>query len=315
MTRILVTGATGFIGHALIARLQRENLQIVGLSRHASIYPWDMREGPYFQHVFCDLTCESQVVRVMLQFKPDVVYHLAGNPIVKEGADPTALTSSNVLPTHTLLAYAPEGCRFVLASSATVYGNILETERCNEWSRLRPNSVYAATKVASEALVEAYTQLGRVRGVSARLVANVGPWPTHGVIHDFVQKLLSPNPVLEVLGEAPGSLKPYCHVSDTVEALVLMGLKYPTDSRPVYNIAPEDELTIEQVAELVMQGLRICKPIKWLGAETNWKGDQSVVQVWSNEIRYLGWMPKYPTSADAVLAAVQERRALMEMAA
>jgi nucleoside-diphosphate-sugar epimerase len=178
---------------------------------------WD---SPPFTHIHCDIGCPWDVKKIMTASEPQTVFHLAGDAIVREDVDfPTDVTWSNVLPTHNLLAYCPEGCRFVLASSATVYGAGLAHGSC-EYDATRPNSIYGATKVAAEALVDAYTRLGRVKGVSLRLVANVGYGASHGVLRDIMFKLLSGSASLALLGDAPGSSKPYLHVSDTTGALL-----------------------------------------------------------------------------------------------
>lgn len=304
--RILITGAGGFIGRHLFESIGRSGTCVIGTDRKAQSYPWNIigMEGER-RKVFCDLTAEPQVASLMLRLKPDVVFHLAGNAIVKEGQDPTAVTRANVLSTHNLLAYAPEGCRFLLASSATVYGTLGQMYRCRELDHVYATSAYAASKIAAEALVEAYTNQNKVRGTSLRLVANVGAYATHGVVHDFIRKLRSNNSHLDVLGDEPGSLKPYIHVNDTLSAMRCLGLEEWTDQVGPFNISPHRELTIAEVAWCVMQGLGITKPIKWLGASANWKGDQNIVRVNSNRLMKLGWRPTY-TSDEAIITAVQE---------
>lgn len=299
--RILVTGATGFIGRHLVDRLVRDTKHSIwGASRNAKGGPLPCR--------WCklDLEQEGHVAWVMDTVKPDVVFHLAGNPTIKENtADPVGITNTNVVMTHRLLALAPKGCRFVFASSAAVYGNgNCDGSPSNEWGHLEPTAVYGATKIAGEALVRAYVSLGRVTGVSLRLVANVGAGATHGVLRDLIRKAKGDDPNLELLGDHPGSTKHYVHVSDTVDALMYFGLTR-TDPYEDVNIANADALSIEQLALLVLRTLGINKPLEWLGEGANWRGDNRQVRVEAVTAAFLGWRAKYG-SAEAVVRAIRD---------
>lgn len=304
--QVLVTGVTGFIGRHLVKRLLADERveKVYGVSRT----PWKdpcpaVRGGKYYR-VCCDLTDSFQVTNILAGRGPDVIYHLAANPIVRENQDdPTGISRTNILATHNLLAYAPKGCRFILASSATVYGDAGKQTICFESTPSWATSIYGATKIASEALVQSYTHLGQVKGVWPRLVANVGPESTHGVVHDFIRKLRSPDPQLEVLGAEPGATKPYLHVKDTVEALVTLLDHHITG--PV-NISADDEITVADVVDAVMQGLGIYKHIKWLGEAANWRGDQARVCVDNCLMKSFDWRPSHNSSWEAVFAAARE---------
>lgn len=295
MARILVTGSEGFIGRNLVPKLIELGHDVVGFSRKG------IGIGTQHSHFQCDITNESHVAYVMEFIEPTIVCHLAANPIVRynEG-NPTQISKDNILGTHNLLAYAPTGCKFIYASSATVYGNNVDED---EEAKCEPTSVYGATKIASEALVDAYTSLGRVNGTNLRLVANVGLHSTHGLLHDIIRKLKSDSKELELLGKGPGSWKPYTHISDTVSAFV-MAQRWPNGT---YNISNGlgTLSSVLDVAEQVMKETGIKKNIKWLGEAANWKGDNRVVNVNSNKARKAGWQPQYDCS-QAISLAVQE---------
>jgi UDP-glucose 4-epimerase len=308
---ILVTGAGGFIGknlaNFLILRKTDDHLLFhMGRAKgstHPLIEGWPTRgKEPGVERFRMDLTKEGDVRWMMGWAEPDVIYHLAGNAMTRPDAvNPCQISKDNVLATHHLLEYCKERTRFVLASSATVYGDF--DGDAVEHSPLRPTSVYGATKLAQEALVSAYSRQGKVRGCILRLVANVGKYATHGLLKDLITKVKSDSPTLELLGDAPGSNKHYCYVDDTVNALVHFaesGVDQPV------NISSYTTLTVEQVAELVMQVLNRTKPIKWLGAGANWKGDNRFVSVSTRLAALFSWHPVYSDSADAVVEAVKE---------
>lgn len=299
--RTLITGATGFIGQHLYRALCLDDRvdDILGVSHQNLFQPWDGKVCDGI--VRCDLRWEAEVKELLLAYEPELIFHLAADPLVRyDEENPLGVSHTNYLSTHHLLAYAPKGCRFVFASSSVVYGQ----GGPPVYGLLPQSSVYGATKLASEALTQAYSDLGRVKGISLRFVANVGKGATHGVVPDFLRKLRSDNPFLEILGTPPGSRKPYVHVSDTVDAIVKAAFSPFQGSM---DIGSDDSLDIAELAEIVMANSAIRKPQKWLGEAANWAGDQKVVTSSNQEARrLLGWEPRYPKSADAVGQAVKD---------
>lgn len=271
---VFVTGSTGFLGKNLVARLLRENEDVVTFGRKGVIIP------PYeTTHYCCDLSApingasDNLFSKACSEHKPNVIFHLAGNPLSKlDNKKPHDIILDNIVSTQKVLHHAPEKCRVILASTVIVYGDWLYDLPWDEsWVNYRPykesdktqpTSVYGMTKRAAESLINIYTSMGKVSGVSLRMCATVGPNLTHGVIKDFISKLRSSSEYLNVLGDEPGSKKPYCHVDDVVEAFMLMSKSNVTGE---FNVLPDNAITIKEVASAVMKGCGINKPVKWLG--------------------------------------------------
>lgn len=311
--RILVTGATGFIGSHLTRALRSKypNSKIVGVSRSARTYPYELnlnqyRDGSYhepFEMANCDLTQEGLVASLMLRYRPDAVFHLGAVSTIKPNdSDPCLVTRANVLSTHHLLAYAKPRSRFVLASSAAVYGDgggypFVEDDEA------RPTSAYGASKVAAEALVRAYRRSGAVSGLILRYAATVGAGATHGLLKDLVAKLKSGSDHLDLLGNFPGSVKPFTHVSDVADGTVHFAES--AVGSPL-NLANFDSVSVADVAETVMRTLGVQKPVRFLGEAANWKGDNRLVQIDSSAAVDFGWKRNYPSSLAAVERAVKD---------
>ena len=72
-----------------------------------------------------------------------------------------------------------------------------------------------------------------------------------------------------------------------------------------YNICPDDQINIEEVAKAVMSGLEVYKEIEWLGESANWKGDNRIISVSNSKMKSIGWSPKY-SSKQAIIKAVKD---------
>lgn len=297
--RALITGASGFLGKNLIEELRwhPKFTAVYGLARTPQVED---------DILVCNLENHLDVERTVKFAKPDVIFHLAANPLVKlDEKKPFDIIKDNVLATQHLLHYAPKGCRFVFASSAAVYGNEGRNGyKCNEGTKLKPTTPYGATKVASESLVGAYTEMGRVSGISLRLVANVGPHSTHGLLHELIRQILSPSSHVKLLGDCPGSIKPFVYVRDTSQAFIRAAFNPRVG---IFNVSTDDPITVETVAEAAMTVIGVQKPILWQGKGSLWQGDNPIVATDSTLFRrYFNWKPMCETSTEAIFVATQQ---------
>lgn len=152
---VLITGITGFAGSHLAERFVTRGDEVHGLAH----------EDPPFPHLAAvagrvrvhrgNVLDLASVSAALAAARPDAVVHLAAQAVPTLAAqDPVGAVRVNVLGTATLLAALDEHprTRLVMASSADVYG-APDSALVDETAPLRPANVYAATKVASEALV------------------------------------------------------------------------------------------------------------------------------------------------------------------
>ena len=174
---VLITGITGFAGSHLAERFVTQSVAVHGIAHEDPPHP-NLAAVVDRVHVhrgnILDLAAVSAALAAA---RPDAVVHLAAQAVPTLAArDPVAAVRVNVLGTATLLAAldAHPAIRLVMASSADVYGTP-DTELVDERAPLRPANVYAATKVASEALVR---EFGDRRGAATTMLrpANqIGP--------------------------------------------------------------------------------------------------------------------------------------------
>jgi UDP-glucose 4-epimerase len=187
----------------------------------------------------------------------------------------------------------------VFASSSSVYGEPDEIP-VGEDAPVRPVSVYGASKAACENLIHAYSKLYGMKAVVLRYANVVGPRLKHGVVYDFVVKLSKSPSELEVLGDGK-QVRSYIYVDDAVEATMIAWMK-STNAFEVYNVASEDWITVDEVADEVIKavGLRdVRKVYRPLLHGVGWLGDVKRVALRIDKLKALGFKPCY-TSREAV---------------
>ncbi|WP_287453630.1 NAD(P)-dependent oxidoreductase [Leptolyngbya sp. UWPOB_LEPTO1] len=161
--KILVTGASGFIGHHLCQKLQQSQAEVYGVSR---VYRESSAAIRWLQG---DVANFEEMRRVVTQVKPDVIFHLAGHVTGARGIDAVLSTlQGNLVSTVNLLTLMAElgGRRIVLAGS-------LEEPDAGE--TLVPSSPYAAAKWSSSAYAQMFQQLYQLPIVRTRLFLVYGP--------------------------------------------------------------------------------------------------------------------------------------------
>lgn len=312
--RLLICGSSGNIGKEVVRQAIESNRfsEIVGISR--------IPKPNGIKQYGVDISDYNQVVNFFNYNKFDVVMHLACNPSNQAselGYDNSYRYKTNTLGTFNLLECCQQNTKFIYAGSVVVYGNrlfdgvklhnILQNGHLknSEMDICFPVSAYASGKLSAELLINAYQSMGKVKGVNLRLCATVGGNIQRGVVADIVKKLKSDAPTLNLLGESPGTIKPYSYLSDTASAFIhAVNYDYPVDLN-TFNIVPNNELSIYEVANVVMNTLGIRKDIVWGGESSLWKGDNPVIRCRDNYKKvYLKHFNKYKSSEDAIRRAI-----------
>lgn len=251
MMRFLVTGGCGFIGRHLVRALLDEGLRVTVADRHlpnASLAPWTDREHVEFVQI--DLTDTVETADLIRRIGPDVIYHLAAQPLsTVSNIEPLDTVKDNILATYSLLEavrkYALH-CRLVHASSACFYGVPISEPPLRETDcPAVGHYIYTATKIAADFAVQHYRHIYNLDCISARMVNVYGPGDLH---HERVV----PRLVLQALAGEPPSLTQsdgsdvlsFLYVSDAVAALHLLGTDPRASRMPVWNIPGSPPLSV-----------------------------------------------------------------------
>lgn len=257
---ILITGGAGFIGSHLAEFLLGQGHSVVALdnlSTGSFHNIQHLRANPSFSFVQDDVR-NSQTL-AMLASKCDMIYHLAAAVGVKLIVEqPVHTIETNIHGTEVALAAANQFRKKILiASTSEVYGKseaipfhedddtVLGSTRFSRWS-------YACSKAIDEFLALAYYQQYGLEVVIVRLFNTVGPRQTgqYGmVVPRFVEKALRDEPI-EIYGTGQQS-RCFCCVYDVVRALSQL-MAHPNSSGQVYNLGTDREISMTQLADMVI---------------------------------------------------------------
>jgi UDP-glucose 4-epimerase len=221
--RALVTGAAGFIGSHLCARLLADGHDVVGLDDLSEGSRKNLERSPEVELLVEDLRDEGAVLRAA--GRCDVIFHHGAKRSVPWSVkEPALFTDVNVRGTlNVLLAARDQGSRVIFASSSSCYGD-QDRFPLVETMLAKPRSPYAASKVAAEAYCSAFWLGMGVRAVALRYFNVYGPWQDPAseyaaVIPRFaVACLTDRRPVIYGDGE---QARDFTYIDDAVEANVL----------------------------------------------------------------------------------------------
>jgi len=187
LVRFLITGAAGFIGSNLAARISRSGHTVLGIDNLSPYYAPDLKKlrvehfltANDVQFEYLDLLELTQLQKTIESFKPDAIIHLAAQPGVRtpigksfQYIDNNITAFSNILQT----AIELEISDFLYASSSSVYGNSTKIPYKENDKSIRPISIYGATKLANEILAPTYVSGSKTRARGMRFFTAYGPW-------------------------------------------------------------------------------------------------------------------------------------------
>lgn len=305
--RVFVAGGAGFIGSHLVNTLLDTTDSLITVFDNLSnghLWHFGARiKDQRLKIIEADARDQQKLVEAIRGH--NFVYHFAANSDIARAQEEPAIDFNNgAIPTHNILeAMRITGVpRIVFTSGSGVYGEVGADPVAEEFDRMIPVSTYGACKLASEALIAAYSAMFGITGTVFRFANVVGPRQTHGVAYDFIRKLNKDPKQLLILGDGT-QYKPYIHVDDILKAFFLLEKKQ-AKGYDVFNVGTPEHLTVREIADIVCErmGLRGVKYV-FTGGNRGWKGDVPVYSLNTDKIRELGWTNSL-SSREAVMASV-----------
>ena len=226
-TRVVVTGAAGFIGSHLCERLLKDGHEVVGIDSFNDYYERDRKEAnlqnarkhPAFKLVEADLVTAGLSQPLT---GASVVFHLAGQPGVRPswGSQFDRYVQANIVATQRLLETLRESPvkRLVFASSSSIYGDA-EMFPTKETALPRPVSPYGMTKLAAEHLAFVYMRNFGIPATSLRYFTVYGPRQRPDMAFWRFMEALVENQEIGIFGDGEQT-REFTYVSDAVEGTV-----------------------------------------------------------------------------------------------
>jgi UDP-glucose 4-epimerase len=288
--RILVTGAAGFVGNAVLRQLAAEGHQLVGFVRTPRHCPCELRTGDILDQAAVERAVEGA----------DAVCHLAALTQVRQSfEEPVRFFRVNVGGTLNLLdAMKAEAqrsghrLRLVFASTGAVYG-APEAQPITEGQEPEPSNPYGASKLAAEAVIGYQAALGGISAITLRAFNVAGAVDGHG---DPDTSRIIPKTLLVAAGKADclkvngdgSAIREYTHVGDLARAYAAALDAADSVGHRIYNVGSGVGVTVREVVETAERITGRPVFVRW-GSSAS---EPRELRVDSSRIRTeLGWQP------------------------
>ncbi len=252
LQKILITGAAGFIGHALAKRLLKEGREVTGLDNLNDYYDVQLKKDrlaelqimPGFRFVYQDLADREASTALFAENRFDAVVNLAAQAGVRYSLiNPQSYVDTNLVGFANIL----EGCRhggvkhLVFASSSSVYGANTKMPFSVHDNVDHPVSLYAASKKANELMAHTYSHLFALPATGLRFFTVYGPWGRPDMaLFLFTNAMLAGRPI-NVFNN--GNMeRDFTHIDDIIEGVVRVLDKVPV-ADPNWNRMEPDPAT------------------------------------------------------------------------
>ena len=242
--RVLITGAAGFIGSALVLRLLERSDTVIGVDNHNDYYDPAIKEARLarhadhrnYTHLRIDLSDRQAIEDAFKSYQPDRVVNLAAQAGVRYSIEnPLAYIDSNIVG----FAHILEGCRqnnvehLVYASSSSVYGANTSMPFSVHDNVDHPLSLYAASKKSNELIAHTYSHLYGLPTTGLRFFTVYGPWGRPDMaLFKFTKAILAGDPI-DVFNYGKHR-RDFTYIDDIVEGVIRL-LDHPAPSNPDWN--------------------------------------------------------------------------------
>jgi UDP-glucose 4-epimerase len=290
----LVTGCAGFIGSNLVDRLLADGHTIVGYDNFSTGqegFLADALKSPDFTLVRGDILDLPTLTEAAQG--ADFIFHLAANADVRFGLQhPSKDLEQNTIGTFNVLEAmrANNVRRIAFSSTGSIYGEPEVFPTPEDAAFPVQTSLYGASKLAGEGLIQAYCEGYGFEGYIFRFVSILGERYTHGHVFDFYKKLLDDPTRLHILGNGK-QRKSYLYIHDCIDA-IMMVIEKAHEKVNIYNLGTDETCEVNDSVGWITEHLGLNPERIYSGGERGWIGDSPFIFLDCAKVRALGWSPK-----------------------
>jgi UDP-glucose 4-epimerase len=291
----LVTGGAGFIGSSLVDRLLALGHTVTAFDNFSTgleTFVENARKNPNYRLIKGDLLDESAIQAAAKG--AEFIFHLAANADVRFGTEhPRKDLEQNTIATFNVLEAARLGGAKGLAFSSTgsVYGDATVIPTPEDAPFPIQTSLYAASKLAGEGMLAAYSEGFGLKTYIFRFVSILGPRYTHGHVYDFYRKLSADASQLIVLGDGRQK-KSYLHIDDCISAMLTV-VEKAKDKVNVFNLGTDEYCEIVNSIGWICEEMGVKPALSYTGGARGWIGDNPFIYLDTKKVRSLGWKPQF----------------------
>jgi UDP-glucose 4-epimerase len=292
--RFFVTGGAGFIGSNVVDRLLEKGHSVVAYDNMSTGFEENLKtakQNKSFRFIKNDLLNLSELISSMSGC--EFVIHLAANADVRFGVEhPGRDIEQNTLATFNVLEAMRSNNikRIAFSSTGSIYGepNVFPTPENAPFPV--QTSLYGASKLACEGLIEAYCEGFGFQGYIFRFVSILGERYSHGHVFDFYRNLKEDPNRLRVLGNGLQK-KSYLYVYDCIDAM-LVAFESARERVNIFNLGTDEYCQVNDSIGWIAEYLGISPKLEYTGGERGWIGDSPFIFLDCRKIRQLGWTPR-----------------------
>ena len=274
--KTIITGVSGFLGRYVTQHFSEQGWTVTGIDNGSPENAPLSLLSSYYSLKLPDAALHD----VLRKHAPDVCIHCAGSASVGQSVnDPVRDFYANTVLTFEVLnalrLHAPR-CKFILLSSAAVYGNP-QTLPVSETHSPAPISPYGFHKWQCEQLCREFAEVYGLPTASLRIFSAYGPGLHRQVLWDICRKVIVQKS-LTLQGTGKES-RDFIHALDIARAIQIVSSKAPLRGE-VYNLASGQEVTIKELAGMILNALDSTIPplfdgVLPAGTPLNWRADIS----------------------------------------
>jgi CDP-glucose 4,6-dehydratase len=281
--RVLVTGHTGFKGSWLCAWLLDLGATVAGYSLDIPTQPSHFKAltlADRIEHFTGDVRDKNALQQALNQFRPEIVFHLAAQSLVRKSYEDPALTfETNTIGTLNLLdclRNTPQVAAAVFITSDKCYENVEWLWGYRENDRLGGKDPYSASKACAELVSRVYMESffkesgPNIATTRAGNVIGGGDWASDRVVPDCVRSWSEGKPVVV---RNPNATRPWQHVLEPLSGYLALGQKlFQSDARvknESFNFGPQAQVN-QPVGDLIVEMAQF-----WSNAESNFQQEMN----------------------------------------